>query len=179
MDSLPDLASPTPVRIRTLAPGDEAALQRVFAAVGDHFLRVTGRAAPDPDAAEREIRGCAATPGREVALLLRGDDEVPVGALGWWQHHPEPDVALLGMLMIVPERRGGGLARSALAALEERLTADGIGRLRAGVAHSDTRAYAVLRALGFETLDQRTHVSLDYGRLMISLWEKSLGAPDR
>ena len=176
MESTPETPGPAPVRIELLQPGSEAKLQEVFEAAGDYFLPLTGHPLPHPDAAGREIRECGATPGREIALLRSGTGE-PVGAVGWWQGHPEPDIALLGMLMIVPAVRGQGLARAALHALEERLANQGVLRLRAGIGSGNPGAQQFALALGFRDLDDRRHVSLDAGRLMISLWEREINAP--
>lgn len=160
----------------TLSPATAPLLQRVFEAAGDHFLAITGRAAPEPDAAERELEACARTPGRETALLLRRESGEPVGALGWWAGNPAPDLALLGMLLLVPDARGQGLAREALAGLEAGLAGQGVRALRTGVGAGDERAHAILGALGFHPLDARTHVSFERGRVMISLFEKPLDA---
>jgi RimJ/RimL family protein N-acetyltransferase len=162
----------------TLTPSTAPLLQRVFEAAGDHFLPITGRAEPEPDAAQRELDSCARTPGRETALLLLREGGEPVGALGWWAGNPAPDLALLGMLLLVPDARGRGLAREALAALEAGLAADGLRSLRTGIGAGDTRAHALLAALGFQPLDERTHVSLERGRIMISLFEKPLAPAD-
>ena len=159
---------------RALSPGDEAELQQVFEAAGDYFLAVMGRPEPDPDAAEREIRACAATPGRAIALLSLRDGGGPVGALGWWSGNPAPEVALVGTLLLVPGQRGRGLAREALDGLAARLAPDGIQRLRTGVGAGDQRTHALLRALGFQPLDQRTHISLDRGRVMLALFEREI-----
>jgi RimJ/RimL family protein N-acetyltransferase len=161
--------------IRTLGPDDAERLQAVFRAAGDHFLTVTGRPEPEPDAAEREIRGSLATPGRDVAVFTMRDTGEDVGAAGWWRGSPEPDVALLGMLVIAPRHRGNGLAREALGALEVWLAGHGVRRIRSGVGSGDERAQAILRALGFAPLDERRHVALDRGRIMIALFEKQVG----
>jgi RimJ/RimL family protein N-acetyltransferase len=157
---------------RILSPGDEEPLQRVFEAAGDYFLGITGEPAPAPDAAEREIRSCAGTPGREVALLRLHADGRPVGAVGWWQGNPEPEVALVGMLLVVREARGQGLAREALDGLAGSLATQGVRRLRTGAGAGDQRTQALLRALGFAPLDQRRHVELDRGRIMLALFER-------
>lgn len=175
----PEGAAPFPptarLELRLLGPEDAPALQRVFAAAGDHFLGVTGRAEPDPDAAERELLGSAAAPGRGVALsTLRGTGEA-VGALGWWAGSPEPDVALLGMLIVVPERRREGLAREALGALEGWLAGRGVRRLRTGVAARDRRAGEVLPALGFARMSIAEHQALGLDMAHLALWEKALG----
>ncbi|HEV2150281.1 MAG TPA: GNAT family N-acetyltransferase, partial [Longimicrobiaceae bacterium] len=122
MTNDPEGAPPFPetgrLTLRLLGPEDAPELQRVFVAAGDYFLGVTGRPEPDPDAAERELRGSASTPARGVALVSLRETGEPVGALGWWAGNPEPDIALLGMLLVVPERRGAGIAREALGAVE-------------------------------------------------------------
>ena len=170
------LFTTTRLTARRLGPGDEEALQRVFEQAGDYFRPITGRADPEPDAARREIQQSGQAPGRAVALLQRHDGEA-VGALGWWEAHPEPEVALLGMLMVAEGARGAGLAREAVEGLETWLRARGIRTLRTGVGAHATAHHQLLRALGFESLEQRTHVSLDAGRLMIALFAKPLAEP--
>lgn len=161
--------------LRTLGPEDAPELQRVFSAAGDYFLRVTGRAEAEPDAAERELRGGAATPGREVALVTLREGGEPVGALGWWRGNPAPDRALLGMLLVVPEQRGRGIAREALGALEARLAEGGIRALRTSVGIRDYEAQDVLAALGFARMSIRDHQALGLQGATLSLWEKALG----
>jgi RimJ/RimL family protein N-acetyltransferase len=175
---LPEEADPPEtarLRIRLLSPGGEEALQAVFAAAGDYFLSVTGRPEPDPDAALREIQGCAATPGRDVALVALRETGETVGALGWWRGNPAPDVALLGMLLVVPEHRRQGIAREALGALEGWLRARGVARLRTGVATHDRRAAGVLLALGFARMGVREHAALGLDMVHLTLWERALG----
>jgi GNAT superfamily N-acetyltransferase len=160
-----------------LTPETAPLLQRVFEAAGDYFLSITGRAEPDADAAQRELASAARTPGREVALLMLRDSGEPVGALGWWAGNPSPELALLGMLLLAPEHRGGGLAREALQALEAGLASEGHRALRTAVGAGDEKAHALLRRLGFASLDERTHVSLDRGRIMIAFFEKTIAQP--
>ena len=113
--------------------------------------------------------------GRAEALvsLLDGTD---VGALGWWAGHPEPDVALLGMIVVLPAHRGGGVAREALAALEGRLAEGGIRRLRTAFARRRRAIHPVVRALGFEEMSIREHTKLGIAGASVSLWEKEIGA---
>jgi RimJ/RimL family protein N-acetyltransferase len=160
--------------LERVAPGMETELQGVFRAAGDHFTTVTGRPEPDPDAAEREVRSAASVAGREVFLVRMREGGEAVGAVGWWAAHPEPDIALLGMLLIDMRRRGEGLGREALAGVEEALRSQGIRELRTGVGAGDAARQSVLRALGFTPLDERKHVSLDRGRVMIALFRKQL-----
>lgn len=198
------------MELRLAGAEDVEALQSVFERAGDHFLRVTGRASPAPDAAQRELSSAGSTPGREVALIVipqkvpvavgssddrsggsaprspgqSGAPAVPpaevgigsevVGAIGWWAGHPEPHSALLGMLMIVREERRRGLGAEALGLLEGRLREAGVARLRTAVGAEDREASAFLQAVGFSSMDQRTHVDVDSGRLRIAFFEKTL-----
>lgn len=193
------------LELRDVGAGHVADLQGVFERAGDYFLRITGRPEPAPDAAEREARSAASTPGRGVALVVRtaaageakaatrpeapaaasgadapsgagapSREAAPIGAIGWWAGHPEPDLALLGMLMIVQEARGRGHAREALARLEDRLRAEGITRLRTAVGAEDAGSRAFVEALGFASTEERTRVDTDSGRLRIAFFEKAL-----
>lgn len=161
--------------LRILAPDDAPALQRVFAAAGDYFLPLTGRAEPEPDAAERELRGAAAAPGRDVALVTLRESGEAVGALGWWRGNPEPDRALLGMLVTVPEQRGKGIAREALGAVEGWLAARGVRALRTAVGIRDYARQDLLAALGFQRMPIRDHQALGVQGATLSLWERALG----
>lgn len=160
--------------LQRLDAGMEAPLQEVFVAAGDHFTTVTGRPTPDPDAAQRELRSAEAVEGREVLLIRLREGREPLGAVGFWERHPEPTIALLGMLIVDRRRRGEGFGREALQGVENALRERGIGELRTGVGAGDANRQAVLRALGFEPLDERRHVSLDRGRVMIALFRKVL-----
>lgn len=168
-----EIATPR-LRIERVRPEMEDLLQRVFSGAGDHFTTITGRPEPAPDAAARETASAGGAAGREVYLVRLAEGGEPVGAAGWWEGHPEADVALLGMLLIVRERRGAGLAREALTAIEETLAARGIRELRTAVGAGDEGRQATLRALGFLPQDERRHVSLDRGRVMIALFRKEL-----
>jgi GNAT superfamily N-acetyltransferase len=174
----PSLTSPR-LLLERLEPGMEEPLQEVFKAAGDHFTTITGRPEPDPDAARREIEATSSVAGREVFLLrLRADTEA-VGAVGWWEGHPEPDIALLGMLLVVAQRRRMGIGREALEMLEDALRRRGIRELRTGVGAGDSGRQQLLLNLGFVPLDERKHVPLDRGRVMIALFRKELGSGDR
>jgi GNAT superfamily N-acetyltransferase len=84
-------------------------------------------------------------------------------------------VALLGMILVAPEHRGGGVAREALAALEARLAAQGIRRLRTAFQRRRQRIQPVVKALGFEEMSIREHTKLGLAGASISLWEKGIG----
>jgi GNAT superfamily N-acetyltransferase len=159
-----------------LGAGQEALLQMVFRAAGDYFERVTGRPEPEPDAAARELAACAANPARELALLTDRESGEPAVVLGWWRGNPEPDVALVGMLLVVPALRGRGLAREAVAGLEEWLATREIRRLRTAVQATAFADHRLLRKLGFEQMSVRDHTTLGLGGSHLFLFEKPVAA---
>jgi GNAT superfamily N-acetyltransferase len=163
------------LRLRALLPGDEPALQAIFERCADHFALLAGRPGPDPEAAAREVRAAAETPGREVVLLSLLDGGEAAGAMGWWEGNPLPDRALLGMLMVAPEHRGGGLAREALAAVELWLAGRGVRALRTAFERRRLGVHPVVRALGFAEMSIAEHTLLGLAGAGISLWEKPVG----
>lgn len=161
--------------LRTLAPGDEARLQAVFDAARDFFHVLHNQPGPPPDAASRELAGALATPGRAVAVLTLSGTGEDVGAVGWWRGNPAPDVALLGMLMIVPEHRGKGLAREALDALDVWLAGLGMRAMRTAFPYRRVLVPPIVRALGFEQLPIAEHTRLGMGGAGTWLWERPVG----
>lgn len=162
------------LRMHALAPGGEARLQRVFEACADHFTVLTGQPL-SPDAAAGELAACAATPGRDVAVLTLVETGEDVGAVGWWLGNPEPDRALLGMLMIHPAHRRQGLARESLDALQVWLRGRGIRGIRTAFQRRRLAVHPIVRALGFQELSIREHALLGLGGVGVSLWEKPVG----
>ncbi|HEX2210456.1 MAG TPA: GNAT family N-acetyltransferase [Longimicrobium sp.] len=161
--------------IRVLGAGDEDRLQRVLDACADHFTALQGLPGPAPDAGAQELTACLATPGRQVAVLTLLDSGEDVGAAGWWAGNPEPDRALLGMLMIAPAHRRQGLAREALDAVEVWLAGRGIAALRTAFQRRRFAVHPIVRALGFREMSIRDHALLGLAGAGISLWEKPVG----
>lgn len=174
MDAAPLELETGRLLLRTLAPGDEARLQRVFEACADHFAVLMGQRVA-ADAAGQELASCAATPGRAVAVLTLAETGEDVGAIGWWRGNPEPDRALLGMLMIVPAHRERGLAREALAGLEVWLRGQGIVALRTAFQRRRLAVHPIVKAFGFRELSIREHALLGLGGVGVSLWERPVG----
>ena len=160
--------------LHTLAPGDEALLQRVFEACADHFTVLTGQPL-SPSAAAGELAACAATPGRDVAVLTLAETGEDVGAVGWWAGNPEPDRALLGMLMIHPVHRRQGLAREALDALQVWLRGRGIRAIRTAFQRRRLAVHPIVKGLGFREMSIAEHALLGLGGVGVSLWEKPVG----
>ena len=163
------------LRLEPCAPGDEARLQAVFEAAADHFQALHGAPGPAPDAAAREIAAAAAAPGREVAVIVLAETGEDVGAVGWWRGSPEPHLALLGTLVIVPAHRGRMLGREALAALEGWLAVLGVRGLRTAFPHRRLAVRPVVQALGFREMSIAEHQKLGLAGAGTSLWEKEIG----
>lgn len=161
--------------LQPLGLDDVDRLQAVYEAAPDFFQVIVGAERADPDAALTELRQ-AEQPGREVALILLPDG-TPAGALGWWAGKPAEDVALLGMLLVLPEHRGQGLAHAALAALEGWLRAQGIGQLRTAIPYrrATPAVRAILRGFGFEAMPLAEHTRMGMAGAGISLWHKAIG----
>lgn len=158
-----------------LRPCDEGRLEAVFAAAPD-WNAPTGRPA-DPGAAAAEVAAAAAMPGRVVAAISLADTGEDVGAAGWWRERPEPGIALLGTLVIVPAHRKAGLAREALAALEAAFAAQGTRELRTAFPHRAFQLRPLVAALGFRELPIAEHQKLGLAGAGTSLWSKPLAPP--
>jgi GNAT superfamily N-acetyltransferase len=169
----PVLESPR-LLLRPLRPGDQARLQAVFDAAPDWHAAL-GRPA-DPHAAAAEVEASAAAEGRAVAVATLRETGEDVGALGWWREKPEPGIALLGTLLIVPALRGGGLAREALGALEAWLAENGTRELRTAFPRRLLPLHPLVTALGFGEMSIAEHQKLGMAGAGTSLWRKPLAA---
>jgi len=158
--------------LRALGTGDEARLQAVFDAAPD-WHQALGRPA-DPAAAASEVAASAEAAGRTVAVLTLRETGEDVGAVGWWRERPEPGVALLGTLLVVPAHRGAGLAREALAALEAWLTEGGTRELRTAFPRRLLALHPLVKALGFREMSIAEHQKLGMAGAGTSLWSKPL-----
>jgi len=167
----PPIESPR-LLLHPLGPGGEARLQAVFDAAPDWHLAL-GRPA-DPGAAAAEVGASAASPGRAVAAVTLRETGEDVGAVGWWGEKPEPGIALLGTLLIVPAHRGAGLAREALAALEGRLAEGGTRELRTAFPRRLLPLHPLVTALGFREMSIAEHQKLGMAGAGTSLWSKPL-----
>jgi GNAT superfamily N-acetyltransferase len=112
-------------------------------------------------------------------VLSARDSGEPVGVIGWWSGNPTAETALLGMLMMTPDRRGAGLAREAVVGLERWLADRGITRMRTAVGAKAFAEHRLLRALGFELLPVREHTALGMAGSHLMLWEKSIAGTPR
>lgn len=160
--------------IQVMIPDDAPRLQEVYEAAADYFRAITDAEGPGPDTALIELRQCQAQPGRAAALVTL-EDGTAVGALGWWLGRPAPEVALLGMVVVLPEHRGQGFAREALTALEGWLAAQGVTQLRTAIPYRRAAPLRpLLNALGFQAMSIAEHTRMGMGGAGVSLWEKAI-----
>jgi len=167
----PIIESPR-LRLHALGPGGEARLQAVFDAAPD-WSAALGRPA-DLRAAEAEVAASAASPGRAIAVITLRETGDDLGAVGWWGEKPEPGIALLGTLLVVPAHRGAGLAREALGALEAWLAAGGTRELRTAFPRRLLPLHPLVTALGFREMSIAEHQKLGMAGAGTSLWRKPL-----
>jgi len=171
----PDVIESARLLVRTLRPGDEARLQAVFDAAPDWHAAL-GRPA-DADAAAREIAASADKAGREIAVVTLRETGDDVGAIGWWRGNPEPNLALLGTLIVIPAHRGEGLAHEALGAVEGWLAEGGTTELRTAFARMLLPLHPIVKALGFREMSIAEHTKLGFAGAGTSLWSKPVAAP--
>jgi GNAT superfamily N-acetyltransferase len=76
------------------------------------------------------------------------------------------------MLVVRRDRRREGFAREALDGFALWAAGQGVRALRTATGAGDAGAQKIVRALGFRPLDERTHIGLDRGRIMIALFER-------
>lgn len=104
--------------------------------------------------AEREIASSLGagveTPGQMLRCMTRGDDP-EAQAIGYLWCVPDDDAGtvFISDFYVFPARRGTGVAKGALAALEREFAGQGYHELRLRVAADNARAKQVYLAAGF------------------------------
>jgi GNAT superfamily N-acetyltransferase len=149
-------------------------LQAVYEGAADYFKVLADVDEVDPETARHELSQGAAQPGRTAAVITL-DDGTDVGALGWWAGRPSAEVALLGMIVVLPPHRGAGIAREALAGLQSWLAGQGVTELRTAIPYARLSGVRdLLSGLGFFPMSIAEHTRLGMAGAGISLWEKPL-----
>ncbi|GAA1783713.1 GNAT family N-acetyltransferase [Agromyces lapidis] len=155
------------VTVRTMAPVEYADWQRDLAeAYADE--QVTAGRWPREGAVQRALDENAAALPQGVdtprMLVLRGVDAAgePVGRAWVGLDHPRgaPDVAFLYDIEIVEERRGSGLGRALLAAVEEAVRQAGVGALELNVFGPNAVAISLYDSAGYVVTTQQMRKSL-------------------
>jgi GNAT superfamily N-acetyltransferase len=160
--------------VRVLTPEEAPRLQTVYEGAVDYFRVLTDADEVSPDTALVELRQCAAQPGRAAAVVSLADG-TDVGALGWWAGRPAAEVALLGMVVVLPSHRGQGIAHEVLEALQRWLAEQGVTQLRTAIPYRrSAKVRDLLEALGFVPMSIAEHTRMGMAGAGIALWEKPL-----
>ncbi|WP_022888247.1 GNAT family N-acetyltransferase [Agromyces italicus] len=155
------------VTVRMMAPVEYADWQRDIAEAYAEEQVTAGRW-PREGAVRRALEENAAALPQGVdtprMLVLRGVDAAgePVGRAWVGLDHPRgaPDVAFLYDLEVVEERRGSGLGRALLAAVEEEVRQAGVGALELNVFGPNVVAISLYDSAGYEVTTQQMRKSL-------------------
>lgn len=122
--------------VRRMVRGDIPALQELFERCADHFVLHDGEP-PGPDAAEIEFGDVP--PGRTIAdKHLHGisAEDAPdrlVAVLESVSSYPDPATWFLGLLLVDPEHRDGGIGSTVLRGFESMVSHAGFARVRLAV----------------------------------------------
>lgn len=157
-----------------LDPADAAEIAMLYARCADYFLLQDGE---------------APTPADALALF----DDVPPGrrpsdqqVIGWRRaarlcalaailpDYPRPGTWYLGLMLVDPALRGGGLGRALYAAIEARAAAGGADEIRLAVLECNAAGERFWRRLGFgevrrvgpDRFKRREHVRIEMRRAL-------------
>jgi len=141
-----------------------------------HLARFLGGILPaDQDAeaaAHAELQAAAVEPARELALLVA--EGAPRGALGWWRGNPDPEVTLLGFLVVPAAERRRGWGSLALELMLAKLREAGTRSVRTAVPATDFAAHGFLRSQGFSEMSIRDHVAMGPTGLNLLLFAREV-----
>ena len=156
-DDLPSLPGG---QLKRLGAADTADLQRLILRCADFQILVTG-AQPGPNAASDLLADVP--PGHPISGKMVIGVEVAkdlVGVLDLLVGYPEPDIWYLGLLMLAPEARGGGLGAAVFAALRDWIAARGGRAIRLVTQDQNPRALVFWTRMEFREIG-RTVQRLD------------------
>ena len=155
------------VRVRTMTETEFAEWQRELAEQYAEEQVAAGRWGPE-GAVERALTENAellpAGLRTERMLVLRGLDDQgePIGRAWVALDHPRgaPDTAFLYDIEVLEQRRGEGLGRGLLAAVEAAVRRAGVGALELNVFGHNQRAIGVYSAAGYRVTTQQMRKAL-------------------
>jgi ribosomal protein S18 acetylase RimI-like enzyme len=140
-----------------------AQIQACFQGAPDYFSRTEG-GPPRKDAAEQLASEAEADDTRHVYALVPQTGGPAVGVLDLYLHHPEPQVAHIGLLLFRESCQGLGYGKETTAALEHALSRAGYTSLRLSVGDENPGAKAFWERIGFAEIGR-----LDRG---VAVYEK-------
>jgi len=173
LDGQPDL------QVLRLTAADVARLQGLYEACAEFTILVEGeppgpRAAADDMTAlppgsrpeDKHVFGLADAGGRLVAMLEAIRD------------YPEPGTWWIGLMLVDPSRRRGGLGAAFHAGFERWVGEQGCHRIALGVVSANTGGLSFWRRLGFD--QERTVEAQSFGRLThdVHVLTKSVRGPN-
>ena len=118
---------------RPLGEAEQPALQRLLERCADFEILMHG-SPPTAEAAQELLEACPAGHPIEKKLVfgLERDDEL-VGALDVLRDYPQPDDWYLGLLLLEPQSRSGGLGERVVANLRSWIAGQGGHAIRLAV----------------------------------------------
>jgi ribosomal protein S18 acetylase RimI-like enzyme len=141
--------------IRDLQSDDAQALQTLCEQCADYTETVEGESV-SPTAAQELMQ--AAPPGRSlIDKFLYGifdHQSHLVGVLEGMRHYPEATIWWIGLLMLAPEARGGGLGRKIVQSLFEYIRSEQGSSVMLGVVEENRSAYRFWQQMGFKLVRQ-------------------------
>ena len=155
-----------------LLPGAAApALQHLLERCGDYYVLAEGRPV-GPNGAIREMSEGPAerVPQDLLHLGIMGEDGRLDGVIGVLRHHRRPDQWYLGLMLLDPAQRGGGLGRAVYQRFERWIAGQGADSVVLAVLEANARAARFWESLGFaqprcypaRTIGLRRHVLIEY-----------------
>jgi GNAT superfamily N-acetyltransferase len=141
----------------------------------DYFDLVEGRATV---AGEAEALFADCPPGRlaneKIVLgVFDGQDRL-VGVLDAIPDHPLPGTWFIGLLLLDPARRGGGLGRRVYQAFERWAAASGARRIELGVVEANAGAVRFWERLDFQRVERRSPRRFGLREHIVDVWRREL-----
>lgn len=162
--------------VRPLGEADEAVIQRLSERCADYTEIVEGQpVAPD---AGREFLTSAPegwSPDRLLKLGVFDAAGTLVGVLDAAPGYPSDDVWWIGLLLLDPAARGGGLGRRIVAAFEQHAAARGARTIQLGVVADNAPGFRFWRARGYRDIETRPPTPMGRKVQSMTVMEKRLG----
>jgi GNAT superfamily N-acetyltransferase len=138
---------------RPLGEAEQPALQRLLERCADFEILMRG-SPPAAEAAQELLEACPAGHPIEKKLVfgLERDDEL-VGALDVLRDYPQPNDWYLGLLLLEPQARSGGLGERVVANLRSWIAAQGGRAIHLAVQDVNEDGARFWLRMGFQPVD--------------------------
>lgn len=156
-----------------LRVADVPRLQQVYEACADYF-QLVGRTSTPAHMAERVMLEVETTPGRHVMGITLNDELI--GLLDFRLRYPAPDVAQLGLILIVPGERNRGYGTLAMDIWETWLDVQTpIARVRAAVVAHNRGAQRFFLRRQYHLTGETYRMPVGRAQPRVLVMEKFLG----